>query len=83
MAQGVWAARDKEFLSSSDISIVRARRFLVNAAKAAEREDAAATARLELSRVRAFSDLIPAGADWRKLPTYGPEAYAGYVAAAE
>jgi phthalate 4,5-dioxygenase len=83
MAQGVWADRAKEQLSSSDVPIVRARRYLVNAAKAMAAEAAPAPEKLELSRVRAFSDLIPRDSDWRELPTYGPEAYAGYVAPAE
>jgi len=84
MAQGVWADRTKEQLSSSDIPVVRGRRFLVNAARdenvGASVSAAAAT---QLSHVRAFSDLIPRDADWRDLPLYGPEAYAGHKEAAE
>jgi phenylpropionate dioxygenase-like ring-hydroxylating dioxygenase large terminal subunit len=84
MAQGVWAARDKEQLSSSDVPIVRGRRFLVNAARDKSVGDAVAAAMAnELGRVRAFSDLIPKDADWKKLPLYGPEHYAGFKEAAE
>ncbi len=84
MAQGVWADRTKEQLASSDIPIVRGRRFLVNAARDKSVGDAvAAAAATQLSHVRAFSDVIPKDADWRTLPTYGPDAYAGYREAAE
>jgi phthalate 4,5-dioxygenase len=84
MAQGVFADRVKEQLSSSDVPIVRARRYLVNAARDEKIGAAvAAAAATELGRVRAFSDVIPKDADWRRLPTFGPEAYAGYAEAAE
>jgi phthalate 4,5-dioxygenase len=84
MAQGVWADRTKEQLSSSDIPIVRGRRFLVNAARDKAVGDKVATAMAnELGQVRAFSDLIPKDADWRRLPLYGPEDYAGFREAAE
>jgi phthalate 4,5-dioxygenase len=84
MAQGVWADRTKEQLSSSDIPIVRGRRFLVNAARDKAVGDSVATAAADqLSRVRAFSEVIPRATDWRTLPTFGPEAYAGYKQAAE
>ena len=83
MAQGVWAARDKEQLSSSDVPIVRGRRFLVNAVRENEKADGAAPTQTGLGQVRAFSDLIPKDADWRNLPLYGPESYAGAAMAAE
>ena len=84
MAQGIWAARDKEQLSSSDIPIVRGRRFLVNAARdKAVGDKVAAAMATELSHVRAFSEVIGKDAKWQDLPLYGPEHYAGFKAAAE
>jgi len=82
MAQGVIADREHEQLSSSDVPIVRGRRFLVNAVRAMERGEAAPD-QSGLTHVRAFSDLLPKDGDWRKLPTYGPEHYAGVAMAAE
>lgn len=84
MAQGIWAARDKEQLASSDIPIVRGRRFLVNCAldKAFGDKVAAAMA-TELGHVRAFSEVIGKDAKWQDLPLYGPEHYAGFQQAAE
>jgi hypothetical protein len=84
MAQGVWADRTKEQLSSSDIPVVRGRRFLVNAARdKAVGDSVAAAAATKLGQVRAFSDVIPKDKDWRTLPLYGAEYYAGYKQAAE
>ncbi|HXE15615.1 MAG TPA: Rieske 2Fe-2S domain-containing protein [Stellaceae bacterium] len=84
MAQGIWAARDKEQLSSSDIPIVRGRRFLVNAARdKAVGDKVAAAMATELSHVRAFSEVIGKDAKWQDLPLYGPEHYAGFKQAAE
>jgi len=84
MAQGVWADRTKEQLSSSDIPIVRGRRFLVNAARdKAVGDKVAASMATELGHVRAFSDLIAGDTDWRTLPLYGAEHYAGFKEAAE
>ena len=82
MAQGVWADRAKEQLSSSDAPIVRARRHLLAAARATAPDDAPPAA-LELGRVRGFSEMIPRDRDWRALPVHGPEAYAGDADLAE
>ena len=84
MAQGIWAARDKEQLASSDIPIVRGRRFLVNAARdKAVGDKVAAGMATELSHVRAFSEVIGKDAKWQDLPLYGPEHYTGFKQAAE
>jgi nitrite reductase/ring-hydroxylating ferredoxin subunit len=69
VAQGAIAARDKEFLASSDIAIVRARRALMNAAKKADSEKGPEfNTAIEWGKVRSFAETIPADADWKQLP---------------
>ena len=62
----------------------KGRRFLVNAARdKAVGDKVAVSMATELGQVRAFSDLISKDTDWRTLPLYGPEHYAGFKEAAE
>ncbi|HEY5209593.1 MAG TPA: Rieske 2Fe-2S domain-containing protein [Stellaceae bacterium] len=67
VAQGVIADRSKEFLASSDIAIVRARRALMNAAKKGDKGPEFNPA-IDWGIVRSFAETIPADADWRQLP---------------
>jgi nitrite reductase/ring-hydroxylating ferredoxin subunit len=69
-AQGKIAARDKEFLGSSDISIVRARRALMNAAKKSTTGEKGPefNPAIEWGLIRSFAEMIPANADWKQLP---------------
>jgi phthalate 4,5-dioxygenase len=70
VAQGAIAPRDKEFLASSDIAIVRARRALMNGAKksVAGEKGPEFNASIDWGLVRSFAETIPADADWRQLP---------------
>ena len=70
MAQGAIADRGKEFLASSDIAIVRARRALMNAAKKAGAGEKGPefNPAIDWGLVRSFAEVIPADADWRQLP---------------
>ena len=70
MAQGVIADREHEFLASSDIAIVRARRALMNAAKAHATGTPAPefNPKIDWGLVRSFAEVIPKEADWRQLP---------------
>ena len=70
MSQGAIPDRSREHLSTSDASIVRARRVLRDAVRAGAEgralgcfEDA-----IDWGRVRSFAEVVPAGADWRSLP---------------
>ncbi len=71
MAQGAIADRAKEFLASSDLPIVRARRALMNAAKqhaAGEKKSPEFDPAIEWGLVRGFAEIIPKDSDWRQLP---------------
>jgi phthalate 4,5-dioxygenase len=71
MAQGIIADRSKEFLGSSDIPIVRARRMLMNAAKAhaaGQKQGPEFDRSIDWSLVRSFAETIPKDSDWRQLP---------------
>ncbi len=70
VAQGAIAARDKEFLGSSDIPIVRARRALMIAAKKSVDGEKGPefNPTIQWGAVRAFAETIPANADWKQLP---------------
>jgi nitrite reductase/ring-hydroxylating ferredoxin subunit len=70
VAQGAIADRSKEFLASSDIAIVRARRALMNAAKKSTTGEKAPEFNLAIDwgLVRSFAETIPADSDWRQLP---------------
>jgi hypothetical protein len=69
VAQGAIADRSKEFLASSDIAIVRARRALMNAAKKADSDKGPEfNPAIEWGLVRSFAETIPANADWKQLP---------------
>lgn len=70
VAQGAIADRTIENLSSSDLPIVRTRRMLLQAARAAAQGTAAIAdaAAVNWSGIRAVDEVIPAGADWRSLP---------------
>ena len=70
MAQGVFADRTKENLSSSDIPVVKARRLLLQAARQ-ESEGKPILGfdqPIAWDRIHAFSEIIPRDADWRSLP---------------
>ncbi|MGH6989103.1 MAG: Rieske 2Fe-2S domain-containing protein [Stellaceae bacterium] len=70
MAQGTIADRSKEFLASSDIVIVRARRALMNAAKAHAdgKEGPEFNPEVDWGLIRSFAEIIPKDADWKQLP---------------
>jgi phenylpropionate dioxygenase-like ring-hydroxylating dioxygenase large terminal subunit len=71
MAQGVFADRVHEFLATSDIAIVRARRTLMNAAKqhaAGQKRSAEFDPAINWGLVRSFAEIIPKETDWRQLP---------------
>jgi phthalate 4,5-dioxygenase len=70
VAQGAIADRSKEFLASSDIPVVRARRALMIAAKKSVEGEKGPEfdPAIEWGSVRAFADTIPADADWKELP---------------
>ena len=69
-AQGAIVDRTKEHLSSSDISIVHARRTLREAAlKFAKGERKSGFDQpIDWAPVRAFAEIIPADADWKSVP---------------
>ncbi len=70
MAQGTIPDREREHLSISDLSVVRARRVLRQAVQ--EHSQGAPhvsdDATLDWSLVRSFAEIIPPEADWRALP---------------
>ena len=70
VAQGAIADRSKEFLASSDIPIVRARRALMIAAKKSVDGEKGPefNPAIQWGAVRAFAETIPANADWKQLP---------------
>jgi phthalate 4,5-dioxygenase len=70
MAQGVIADRAKEFLASSDIVIVRARRALANAAKAhaGGKDGPEFNADIDWGLIRSFAEIIPKDVDWKQMP---------------
>ena len=69
MGQGVFADRTKEFLGSSDVPIVRARRLMLDAVRRhAEGEARDFGAAADWRRIRAFADVIPKEMDWRAVP---------------
>lgn len=71
MAQGAIADRTKEFLSSSDLSIVRARRTLMNSCKQIDAGNKRAPefdTSVDWSLIRSFAEMVPADGDWRSLP---------------
>lgn len=68
VSQGAIPDRTQEFLSSSDLSIVRARRMLVKAAKAAAAgNDHGIDPSIDMGELRAIEDVLEPGADWRVL----------------
>jgi nitrite reductase/ring-hydroxylating ferredoxin subunit len=70
MAQGAIPDREREHLSISDLSVVRARRRLRQAVQ--EHGQGAPhvsdDATIDWSLVRSFAEIIPADGDWRALP---------------
>ncbi len=72
MGQGVMADRTKENLATSDLSIVRARRLLLNQVRqhAEGRPAPTHNSDIEWGIVRAFAEVIPSDADWRALPRH-------------
>lgn len=68
VSQGVIPDRSQEFLSSSDLSIVRARRMLLKAAKAAaEGKGHGVDASIDMNNLRAIEEVLEPGADWQTL----------------
>ncbi len=68
VSQGAIADRTQEYLSSSDLSIVRGRRLLLKAAKAAaEGKDHGVDPGIDMGNLRAIEEVLEPGADWREL----------------
>lgn len=68
MSQGAIADRTQEFLSSTDLSIVRGRRLLLKAAKAAAADQPhGVDPSLDMGELRALEEVLAPGVDWRVL----------------
>lgn len=69
MSQGAIPDRTREYLGSTDISIVRGRRLLMKAARAAAagETDVGVNTAWDMSELRAVEEVMPPGADWRVL----------------
>lgn len=70
MSQGPIPDRTKEYLSSSDLSIVRGRRLLLKAVKdiAEGKDPKHFDPAYDFSELRAIEEIVPAGGDWRTFP---------------
>lgn len=71
MSQGRIPDRSREYLGSTDISIVRGRRMLLKAARAAAAgQPSGVDPSMDMSELRALEEVLPPGADWRSLNRY-------------
>ena len=71
-AMGPIMDRTREQLGSSDVTIVRTRRLLLDAARAHRDGQAGAASAADYAAVRALAIRIPGDADWRQVDTRNP-----------
>jgi phthalate 4,5-dioxygenase oxygenase subunit len=67
VAQGIVCDRTREYLGTSDSSIIRARRLLLESVRRFMKGDPVFKQPIDWNVIRALDEVIPADADWRAL----------------